>query len=144
MFASSQHADASLMCEGCAGTSRKACKRKARRGSPIMKRLASCEEQRCRVMGKNGDIAQLGERVLCKHEVVGSIPSVSTKPSVCCRQPVLSLARPRTFGPAGVAGVSTKCVIRHGLEGFGVVRVDHSSVERLRQTRCSCYHPEEN
>ena len=25
-----------------------------------------------------GDIAQLGERVLCKHEVVGSIPSVST------------------------------------------------------------------
>ena len=26
----------------------------------------------------SGDIAQLGERVLCKHEVVGSIPSVST------------------------------------------------------------------
>jgi hypothetical protein len=26
----------------------------------------------------HGDIAQLGERVLCKHEVVGSIPSVST------------------------------------------------------------------
>ena len=25
-----------------------------------------------------GDIAQLGERVLCKHEVVGSIPSSST------------------------------------------------------------------
>ena len=28
-----------------------------------------------------GAIAQLGERVLCKHEVVGSIPSGSTKAS---------------------------------------------------------------
>ncbi len=27
---------------------------------------------------KKGAIAQLGERVLCKHEVVGSIPSGST------------------------------------------------------------------
>jgi hypothetical protein len=27
----------------------------------------------------NGGIAQLGERVLCKHEVVGSIPSASTR-----------------------------------------------------------------
>lgn len=26
-----------------------------------------------------GGVAQLGERVLCKHEVVGSIPSASTK-----------------------------------------------------------------
>ena len=25
-----------------------------------------------------GDIAQLGEQLLCKHQVVGSIPSVST------------------------------------------------------------------
>jgi hypothetical protein len=29
--------------------------------------------------GRCGAIAQLGERVLCKHEVVGSIPSGSTK-----------------------------------------------------------------
>ena len=29
----------------------------------------------------NGAIAQLGERVLCKHEVVGSIPSGSTSRS---------------------------------------------------------------
>jgi hypothetical protein len=29
-------------------------------------------------MTENGAIAQLGERVLCKHEVVGSIPSGST------------------------------------------------------------------
>ena len=31
-----------------------------------------------RPSGENGAIAQLGERVLCKHEVVGSIPSGST------------------------------------------------------------------
>ncbi len=27
-----------------------------------------------------GGVAQLGERVLCKHEVIGSIPFTSTKP----------------------------------------------------------------
>ena len=27
---------------------------------------------------RKGGVAQLGERVLCKHEVVGSIPSAST------------------------------------------------------------------
>ena len=32
----------------------------------------------------NGAIAQLGERLLCKQEVVGSIPSGSTKPRVWC------------------------------------------------------------
>lgn len=26
-----------------------------------------------------GDVAQLGERLLCKQKVVGSIPSISTK-----------------------------------------------------------------
>ena len=31
------------------------------------------------VFDQNGAIAQLGERVLCKHEVVGSIPSGSTR-----------------------------------------------------------------
>ena len=30
----------------------------------------------------DGAIAQLGERLLCKQEVVGSIPSGSTKPAV--------------------------------------------------------------
>jgi hypothetical protein len=34
-----------------------------------------------------GAIAQLGERVLCKHEVVGSIPSGSTKPDDGGRTP---------------------------------------------------------
>ena len=28
--------------------------------------------------GLFGGVAQLGERVLCKHEVVGSIPTIST------------------------------------------------------------------
>jgi hypothetical protein len=33
-----------------------------------------------------GGVAQLGERVLCKHEVVGSIPSASTMfHAVACR-----------------------------------------------------------
>ena len=30
-------------------------------------------------LSSDGAIAQLGERVLCKHEVVGSIPSGSTR-----------------------------------------------------------------
>ena len=33
------------------------------------------------VSAKFGAIAQLGERVLCKHDVVGSIPSGSTIPT---------------------------------------------------------------
>jgi hypothetical protein len=33
-----------------------------------------------------GAIAQLGERVLCKHEVVGSIPSGSTRWSIAATQ----------------------------------------------------------
>ena len=31
--------------------------------------------------GRDGAIAQLGERLLCKQEVVGSIPSGSTRPA---------------------------------------------------------------
>jgi hypothetical protein len=51
----------------------------------------------CR-LSSDGAIAQLGERVLCKHEVVGSIPSGSTR--VLARWSRLrrlsgSLARPR-------------------------------------------------
>ena len=30
--------------------------------------------------GSTGGVAQLGERVLCKHEVIGSIPFTSTSP----------------------------------------------------------------
>jgi hypothetical protein len=37
-----------------------------------------CEENASNGNWRFGAIAQLGERVLCKHEVVGSIPSGST------------------------------------------------------------------
>ena len=39
----------------------------------------------------DGAIAQLGERVLCKHEVVGSIPSGSTSLRWLCQ---LRLGKP--------------------------------------------------
>ena len=35
-------------------------------------------------VGSVGGVAQLGERVLCKHEVIGSIPFTSTS-TVACR-----------------------------------------------------------
>ena len=34
---------------------------------------------------RNGDVAQLGERGLCKPEVAGSIPVVSTMSRIRCR-----------------------------------------------------------
>ena len=40
---------------------------------------------------KFGGVAQLGERLLCKQEVVGSIPITSTK----CYGPVAQLVRAR-------------------------------------------------
>ncbi len=36
-----------------------------------------------------GGLAQLGEHLLCKQGVVGSIPSSSTKPGGCCEFLVL-------------------------------------------------------
>ena len=43
---------------------------------------ATARPSLCEVLfQKRGAIAQLGERVLCKHEVVGSIPSGSTRVS---------------------------------------------------------------
>ncbi len=33
------------------------------------------------VVGSDGALAQLGERLLCKHQVIGSIPIGSTRPS---------------------------------------------------------------
>ena len=50
-------------------------------------------------VSRHGAIAQLGERVLCKHEVVGSIPSGSTRWN-CRSMPafkVLLLRRPRNI-----------------------------------------------
>ena len=42
------------------------------------RRLSAVARLRAKADGADGAIAQLGERVLCKHEVVGSIPSGST------------------------------------------------------------------
>ena len=33
----------------------------------------------CKLSALNGALAQLGERLLCKHQVIGSIPIGSTK-----------------------------------------------------------------
>jgi hypothetical protein len=50
--------------------------------------------------GRDGAIAQLGERLLCKQEVVGSIPSGSTRPHSAQTQ-----SKPRRDnGSAGKAG----------------------------------------
>jgi hypothetical protein len=43
-----------------------------------MGRRADARDVGRRPTHRKGAIAQLGERVLCKHEVVGSIPSGST------------------------------------------------------------------
>ena len=47
----------------------------------------------------SGAIAQLGERVLCKHEVVGSIPSGSTRWSIGRRE--RRTTRPEKFRASG-------------------------------------------
>ena len=40
----------------------------------------------------NGAVAQLGERVLCKHQVVGSIPSSSTI-NIICREKKMAVPK---------------------------------------------------
>ena len=40
----------------------------------------------------NGAVAQLGERVLCKHQVVGSIPSSSTI-NITCREKKMAVPK---------------------------------------------------
>jgi hypothetical protein len=62
-----------------------------------------------------GAIAQLGERVLCKHEVVGSIPSGST-----------------TLRPSGYAWRS------HGAEGRSVPGVALLGEDRLTRPLNNC------
>ena len=48
-------------------------------GRPVwVSRFAPAEEDTAPTASSNGGIAQLGERLLCKQEVVGSIPSAST------------------------------------------------------------------
>ena len=36
-------------------------------------------------VGSAGGVAQLGERMLCKHEVIGSIPFTSTSQGLCLK-----------------------------------------------------------
>jgi len=62
----------------------------------------------------SGAIAQLGERVLCKHEVVGSIPSGSTsRPSrrgVMRGIDYLVHEKPGFAHPVGVSGDEACCL----------------------------------
>ena len=62
---------------------------------------------------KNGAIAQLGERVLCKHEVVGSIPSgstilVSRVGVLCCHVALFELWLRRLFRVSQDCGGSVR------------------------------------
>jgi hypothetical protein len=68
---------------------------------------------------KFGAIAQLGERVLCKHDVVGSIPSGSTSlRSLIERR--LSRRSPR--GEGGLVAAS------FGFAGHDIIRVEEKKV----------------
>ena len=64
-----------------------------------------------------GDIAQLGERVLCKHEVVGSIPSVST---ICLG-----------LGAAAAATFRTRCRGRYLETAFAAAMISEDRQVRL-------------
>ena len=64
-------------------------------------------------MPVHGDVAQLGERLLCKQEVAGSIPAISTIPGC-----VLVVVPPR---PAGAVWYDHFRRLRRGT-GAGRVR----------------------
>ncbi len=63
-----------------------------------------------------GAIAQLGERVLCKHEVVGSIPSGSTIPETIARfgAAVASMSKNTSFRPGLARGGSIRDIVKRG------------------------------
>ena len=90
--------------------------------------------------GPDGAVAQLGERLLCKQEVVGSIPSSSTSsgvrhqvsgirdPQWMCAAPAVRKVKPRDQTPAarpllpsGVFGQSNRLLFnnlgRQGIRG---------------------------
>ena len=64
----------------------------------------------------NGAIAQLGERVLCKHEVVGSIPSGSTSLRWLCQlrpgKPIVAKAAASKLERAKMGRLSTENIVR--------------------------------
>ena len=78
-----------------------------------------------------GAIAQLGERVLCKHEVVGSIPSGSTNGGVCFVRCHKSFAVSRERGWRSLksyrGNISGRGLERGGGDGFAAVRRVYSA-----------------
>ena len=56
---------------------------------------------------RTGAVAQLGERLLCKQEVVGSIPSSSTRPAVSSG----------SSGRVGIPGNQVGCEVPVALNG---------------------------
>jgi hypothetical protein len=50
-----------------------------------------------------GALAQLGERLLCKHQVIGSIPISSTKPKDISRDEDISSDAARRIGYGALA-----------------------------------------
>lgn len=57
-------------------------------GPPLIQKVGRRSEALVVLSVLLGAIAQLGERVLCKHEVVGSIPSGSTISCILMRDAV--------------------------------------------------------
>jgi hypothetical protein len=76
-------------------------------------------------MPRDGAIAQLGERLLCKQEVVGSIPSGSTSRDhrASCAAAFYNLVREKRFRLRGVpqgrrGGVLSDIVKRRSIRAF--------------------------
>jgi hypothetical protein len=78
-----------------------------------------------------GGIAQLGEHLLCKQGVIGSIPIVST--TIVCRQTIPSLALPSSGDNRLLANDESRFVCSDGLgsesiglyRGMSRIRCDH-------------------
>ena len=70
-----------------------------------------------------GAIAQLGERVLCKHEVVGSIPSGSTRSLAVLSfvRTVEEICGAVRKSPAGT-GTRVPCSLWSGMRVFDIVK----------------------
>ena len=92
------------------------------RGSVVRSHLRPCEGSRSRSKQPNpsffqeGDVAQLGERLLCKQEVAGSTPVVSMK---CGREGCVAVFKAWLFDNwSGVVSHRQK----HGPRSFDLVR----------------------
>ena len=67
----------------------------------------------------------MGERVLCKHEVIGSIPFASTSSSLrrCVFKKIASRRVPLRKKPARLATLTTKVVTRDSSLSLGAMAV---------------------